>query len=144
MSKQRSFAVRSLIAVAVASGVATWFTEHVFTPLKQSNSPQERVAAAAEELRSFYAGGARSCVMDMLSIPGGGEELAAGLKGALEAWVEAFAGIAEESGFSAEEALRRAEDAIMRIEGSLVLSRVLGQPKPFERALEDLPKMLIK
>jgi len=49
------------------------------------------IRAAAEQLRSFYAEGTKSCILDLLSIPSGGPELAAGLKGTLQAWQKAFA-----------------------------------------------------
>jgi len=85
----------------------------------------------------------KPCVLDLLSIPTGGAELAAGLKSALQAWQKAFAEISQESGYSPGEARRRAEDAIMRIEGSLVLSRFLNDSKPFHRALDELSATLI-
>lgn len=132
------------MARAAAAGVVAWLETNVFAVLKQPGSPQKRVKAAAEQLRLFYAEGTKSCVLEMLSIPSGGTELAAGLKGALQAWQKAFADIAQESGFSPSEAKRRAEEAIMKIEGSLVLSRVLGDSKPFHRAIDELTSTLIR
>ena len=83
-------------------------------------------------------------MLDLLSIPSGGTELAASLKSALQAWQKAFAQISQESGYSSSEARRRAEDAIMRIEGSLVFSRVLNDSKPFHRALDELSSTLLQ
>jgi TetR/AcrR family transcriptional repressor of lmrAB and yxaGH operons len=100
--------------------------------------------AVAEQLRKFYAEGTKSCLLEMLSIPSGGPELAAGLKGVLQAWQRAFAEISQESGYGAAEAKRRADDAIMRIEGSIVMSRVLNDSKPFHRALDELSGTLIQ
>jgi TetR/AcrR family transcriptional repressor of lmrAB and yxaGH operons len=132
------------MVLAVAAGVVAWLQTNVFEVLKQSGSPQKRVKTVAEHLRVFYAEGAKSCVLDLLSIPAGGPELAAGLKGALKAWHNAFAEVAQESGFSPSEARKRAEDAIVRIEGSLVLSRVLSDSKPFHRAIDELSGTLIR
>jgi AcrR family transcriptional regulator len=131
------------MVLAVAAGVVAWFETNIFAVLKQSGSLQKRIKAVAEHLRAFYAEGTKSCVLDLLSIPAAGPELAAGLKGALEAWQRAFADVAQESGFGASEARRRAEDAIMRIEGSLVLSRVLSDSKPFHRAVDELSRTLV-
>jgi hypothetical protein len=80
--------------------------------------------------------------MDVLSIPGGSEELHAALKGAMQAWLRAFAKVAKESGLAAGAARSRAEEAIVRIEGSLILSRVLGDTAGFERVLKQLPDLL--
>src|SRR5215469_15139236 len=85
------------LALSVAAGVVEWFKTNIFEVLKQADPPQKRLRAAAERLRSFYAEGTKSCVLDLLSIPTGGPELAAGLKGALHAWQKAFAEISQES-----------------------------------------------
>ncbi len=132
------------IALAVVAGVSAWLERNVFAALKQSGSPQKRIKAVGEQLRIFYAEGTKSCVLDILSIPSGGTELAAGLRGALQAWHKAFADVSQESGYSPSEAKKRAEEAIIRIEGSLVLSRVLGDSKPFHRAIEELSGTLLR
>ncbi len=132
------------MVLAVAVGVVAWFETNIFEVLKQSGSPQKRIKTVAEHLRAFYAEGTKSCVLDILSIPAAGPELAAGLKGVLQVWLKAFAEVAQESGLSPSEARKRAEDSITRIEGSLVLSRVLSDSKPFHRAIDELSATLIR
>jgi hypothetical protein len=100
------------------------------------------VAFVIERLREFYAGGAKACITDVLSIPGGSEELKTALKGAMQAWINAFTGVAKESGLSPALARARAEEAIVRFEGSLVVARVLGDNSAFERVLKMLPDLL--
>jgi hypothetical protein len=56
--------------------------------------------------------------------------------------LKAFGEIARESGLSSSVSRLRAEEAIVRIEGSLVLARVLGDTKPFQRVLKLLPGLL--
>jgi hypothetical protein len=75
---------------------------------------------------------------------GGPPELQAALAAALQAWMAAFASIAVESGFSRTQAARRAQQAIINIEGSLVLSRVSGNPGIFLRTLAGLPALLAR
>lgn len=130
------------IVLAAVARVAQWFGEHVFALLKTDDSPRRRVALVAEQLRVFYRDGTKPCVSDVLSISGGNEELAATLKIALQAWLKAFGEIARESGLSSSVSRLRAEEAIVRIEGSLVLARVLGDTKPFQRVLKLLPGLL--
>jgi len=130
------------IVLAVVARVGRWFDEHVFAALKTQDSPRKRVAMVAEQLRLFYGDGAKSCITDVLSLAGGGDELEATLRIALLAWMKAFAGIARESGLSPALARLRAEEAIIRIEGSLVLARVLGDNQPFQRVMKLLPQLL--
>ena len=132
------------IALAVAARANTWFAENVVEPLKGAGSPQLRVNRVAQRLRKFYGDGSRPCVLDTLSLRGGPPELQAALAGALQAWVAAFTSIALESGFSRTQAAHLAQQAIINIEGSLVLSRVSGNPGIFLRTLAGLPALLAR
>lgn len=130
------------IVMAVAQDVVAWFEKNVFEPLAGSGSTRRRVALVAERLREFYRGGTKSCIADVLSIPSGSGELKTALRGAMQAWLSAFTAIARESGLPPAMARARAEEAIVRLEGSLVVARVLGDNSPFERVLKRLPELL--
>lgn len=90
----------------------------------------------------YYSGGSKACLTDVLSLPGGPKELHVALKGAMQAWIISFAQIAKESGLSSATASVRAEEAVVRIEGSLVLARVIGDNNNLERILKALPDLL--
>ena len=80
--------------------------------------------------------------MDALSIRGNSEELQLSLKAAMQALLSAFARIAKESGHGSAAAKSKAQDAIVRLEGSLILARVLGETACFDRVLKLLPDLL--
>lgn len=131
------------MVAAVVSHIIQWFQDYVFAPLEGPGKPAQKVGRVAQNLRGFYADGCKSCVLDTLSLPGGGPALREAVRGALKAWLQAFAGIAREAGASGAEARERAEQAIIQIEGSIVLARVLGDRRPFHRALDRLPGLLL-
>jgi TetR/AcrR family transcriptional regulator, lmrAB and yxaGH operons repressor len=130
------------IAMAIAKDVVAWFQANIFEPLTGSGPARKRVSFVAERLREFYSGGSKACLMDVLSIPGGSNELQLALRGAMEAWLNAFAQVAKESGLGSAMARSRAEEAIVRIEGALILARVLEDTTRFERVLKSLPDFL--
>jgi len=130
------------IAMAIAGDTVSWFQANIFAPLAGSGPARKRVSLVAERLREFYAGGSKACLMDVLSIPGGSRELQLALKGAMQAWIAAFTQVAKESGLGTAAARSKAEEAVIRIEGSLVLARVLGDATGFERVLKLLPDLL--
>jgi TetR/AcrR family transcriptional repressor of lmrAB and yxaGH operons len=132
------------IAVAVAEQVNAWFGVNVFEPLKGTGAPAKRVRQVGQKLLEFYGDGTKSCTLDTLSLPGGSNELAAVLRHGLVAWLEAFAQIAKESGCTLTMARTRAEQAIIELEGSLVVSRVLGDNRLFLKLIESLPSLLLK
>lgn len=130
------------IVLAVAAHVDRWFRENVLEPLAGSGTPSERVKLVAHRLRTFYGDGSQPCVLDTLSLTGGPVELQAALTGALRAWLSAFTAVARESGIARTAAERRAQQALINIEGSLVLARVLKKPGLFLRELARLPALL--
>ena len=65
------------------------------------------------------------------------------IKAAIQALVQAFAAVARDGGASPTEAERRAERAVIMLQGSLVLSRGLGVPAPFADCLAELPQDLL-
>ena len=130
------------MVAAVVNHVNQWFQDQVFTPLERVGKPAEKVRFVAQRLREFYADGSKSCALDTLSLPGGSAALHEAVRGSLTAWLQAFTGIAREGGASGAEARERAEQAIIEIQGSLVLARVLGDCKPFHRTMDRLPELL--
>jgi hypothetical protein len=131
------------MVAAVVLYIIAWFQSYVFAPLQGPGKPAQKVRVVAQHLRSFYADGCKSCVLDTLSLPEGGPALREAVRRSLKAWLRAFTGVAREAGASAAEARERAEQAIIQIEGSLVLARVLGDRRPFHRVLDRLPEFLV-
>jgi TetR/AcrR family transcriptional repressor of lmrAB and yxaGH operons len=130
------------MALAAAAHVGKWFEDNIFGPLNGGGPPADRIKTVAHKLRTFYGDGVKPCVLDSLSLRGGPPELAAALSGASNAWLGAFAAVARESGMTRKLAGDRAHQALIQIEGSLVLSRVTGNRKIFLDTLLKLPDLL--
>ncbi len=130
-----------MVAAAAAAGHA-WFAEHVLRPLAHPGDPAAQLKAACQRLREFYDDGRLPCVLESLSLPAGSEDLHRALGSTLDAWLDAFAQLARRSGFSAAAARERAEQAVIEIEGSLVLARVRKDSGPFLRTIRKLPNLL--
>ncbi len=132
------------MAEAVLNRAGDWLATHALSPLTESGPPEERIRRMAERLSEFYEGGTQSCLLDALSF--GVEE--GGLRGhqkaAMGAWVDAIATMLRESGIPVQTAQERAEDAVIRIQGGLVMARAAKNPKPFRRTLENLPQDLLR
>jgi len=130
------------IVTAVAEFVSAWFESNVFEPLRGAGAPRTRLSFVAGRLNDFYSNGSKASIFDVLSIRPGPEELRRVINKLMQAWINAFTEIAKQSGFSAAEARSRAEEAIISIEGSLVLARSVGTAETFERTLTILPDFL--
>ncbi len=132
------------MAEAVLQGADEWLQAHALSPLTEPGPPERRLRQMARKLDEFYAGGQQSCLLDALSF--GVEEGAIRdhQRAAMEAWVDAIATMLRESGLPARTAHERAEDAVIRIEGSLVMARATGDSTPFRRTLRNLPQDLLR
>jgi TetR/AcrR family transcriptional repressor of lmrAB and yxaGH operons len=130
-----------MVAAAAAAGNA-WFDEHVLEPITQPGKPAAQIKLVCQRLREFYEDGKLPCALESLSLPAGSAELRAALGNSLDAWLGAFEKLARNSGSSPSNAHERAEQAIIEIEGALVLTRVKGDSGPFLRAIRKLPELL--
>ncbi len=132
------------MAEAVLTRAGEWLQAHALKPLTESGPPEQRLRQMTRKLDEFYAGGRQSCLLDALSF--GVEEggLREHQRAGMETWVDAIATMLRESGLPQRTARERAEDAMIRIEGSLVMARASGDPKPFRRTLRNLPQDFLR
>lgn len=132
------------MAEEVLASALAWYETNILAPLRTEEPPTERVAQVVKHLDGFYSGGKQACLLNMLASPRAEfGPFSAAIKGAFEALVLAFAGLARDAGHDARAAKLRAERAVMLLQGSLVMSRGLGSSKPFKTFLAGLPDDLI-
>jgi TetR/AcrR family transcriptional repressor of lmrAB and yxaGH operons len=130
------------MAAAIVARTGEWFERNVFTPLKGGGDPAERLVRVAANLRAFYRRGTVWCVLDAMTLGEGPEAIRESVRAAYSAWLASFEKIAREAGMSSALARSRAQQALIEIEGSLVVARVTGDSRPFLRVLQHLPVLL--
>ncbi|HEV7694295.1 MAG TPA: TetR/AcrR family transcriptional regulator [Hyphomonadaceae bacterium] len=132
------------MAEEVLGAALSWASDYVIAPLKSEGSPARRLAAVTRELDAFYFSGRKACLLNMLSAPRGKDgPFSAGIRSAFEALIDAFARLARDAGATPKVARRKAERAVMLMQGSLVLSRGLNSTEPFQSFLSALPQDLL-
>jgi AcrR family transcriptional regulator len=131
------------IALRVMRHVHARFASEILAPLAARGSAAARVRRVAQRLDEFYEGGRCACLLDALSIGQRSAPLQAAVAEAIEAVTAALAGVAREAGQTPASARRRAQDALLRIEGALVVARSSGDTAPFQRTLRELPEFLL-
>jgi len=92
----------------------------------------------------FYNGGQSSCFLDVLSLGEAQTLFREPIQRTLKAWLNALSQVLIEAGFDSQTAMQRAEDALIQVEGALVLARCLGNNTAFMRTMERLPKQLLQ
>src|SRR4030095_4101300 len=125
----------------ILSEVDREVSENVVKPAFEAGAPLDRARKMARRLREFYKSGHQWCLLDTVTLadsPSTREHA----RRSMEYWIDAFARLGRDAGLSRALALRRCQEAVAAIEGGLVVSRVLGDRRPFLRSLASLPKRL--
>jgi AcrR family transcriptional regulator len=112
----------------------------VLALLRQEGTPAARFARMLAAVGKFYAGGQLPCLLDTLSLGEAGKLYGATLSDAISRWQRALADLAREAGLPTSQAAIWAEEVLITIEGSLVLSRAKNDPQIFRRALKRLER----
>jgi AcrR family transcriptional regulator len=119
------------------------FDKEIIGRLQADLSPAERIRSVLEHLWTHYNGGSTTCFLALLALTSNEGELGAGIQRVFRKWVRAFAEVMREAGVPAEIADARAEDAVLRIQGALVLANATKDPSPFQRVMLALSDSLL-
>ncbi|MEM8637429.1 MAG: TetR/AcrR family transcriptional regulator [Cyanobacteria bacterium P01_G01_bin.54] len=130
------------MAAAVLEHISETFRELVLAPLQTQAEPIARLMAMSQGLAQFYDQGRRACFLDIFSLGEAGELFQTRNQRAIQAWIAAIAQVLQEAGLPAAIAEHRAQEAVMQIQGGLIVAR-LGNAAPFLRILAALPQRLL-
>lgn len=132
------------MAAAVLEYTGHWINENIFQPLKSEKPPREKVLAMCQGIDRFYQTGTEPCILSVMSVGEADNLFHKQLEQSLKRWIDNLTKVVEEAGIEPQIARERAEDAIMFIQGALVLVRVSQNTEPFNRAIAKLPQILLE
>jgi AcrR family transcriptional regulator len=110
----------------------------VFDPLRAPGQARRRVDAMIKTVDVFYRGGREACVLGNLVLGTSRTRFRRKLRAIFDEWIDALAAALTDGGLAPADARARAEDAVLRIEGALVLVGGMDDPAVFSRALKRL------
>ncbi|WP_019906087.1 TetR/AcrR family transcriptional regulator [Methylobacterium sp. 77] len=131
------------MAEAVLDAIGGWFEERIYAPLREGTDPQAAIRLMLSETDSYFRSGRRVCLVGALALTEGRDGFAERIGGYFLAWRSALAQALVRAGREHGEAEWLAEDAVLAIQGGLVLARALDDPAVFGRMLARLEKRLL-
>jgi hypothetical protein len=133
------------MAEAALIHVNQWLETSLFQILEGKESPITRFQNMCEESNRFFNQGQNSCLLAVLVIEKSSDDLFhPQISAAFSRWIEAIAKVLIEAGLDETSAKQRAEDAIISIQGALILSHGLRNFDSFQRVLDQLPQQLCR
>lgn len=135
------------MAEAAITQVDEWLEANILPVLVNAANgkakPIEAFETMCEETNQFFNGGQNSCLWAVLSLEKSSADLFEDrIKLAFEVWIEAIASVLIAAGMARTLARERAENAVITIQGALIVSRSLKDLTVFERIIRQLPQQL--
>ncbi|MEM9088728.1 MAG: TetR/AcrR family transcriptional regulator [Cyanobacteria bacterium P01_F01_bin.53] len=122
----------------------SWLQENVLQLLASEGSPKARLQQMCTHIHDLYAGGTQPCLTAILESGTGRDLFHDRVKALLESWIGAIADILIESGLEKTLALQQGQDALISIQGALIVSQALDDTSLFQRTIQQLPQVLLR
>ncbi|MEO6685882.1 MAG: TetR/AcrR family transcriptional regulator [Dyadobacter sp.] len=131
------------MAAHVLKNVEKWFLENVQFVIDQQNLPvRERLEKSLLAISSLFEDGARNCSLRMLSACSETPYFQASIASCFTIISNGFTKIAVENGMEVSLAKAKAMEAVINIQGSLVLSRAMNDNAIFKTSIAAIPQIL--
>lgn len=123
--------------------VETWNDQNLIGPLGGKGRPKQKIKNMIATVNDMYEGGKTGCLIGALVPEDAFIEYQDQIKRILIKWIEAIAGVLLEYGIEAKESQVRAEEAVAKIQGALIVAKGTGQRAVFGRLMKNLPAELL-
>lgn len=125
------------MAAAVLGDVDRWFERSVYEPLRAGN-PVQAIAGMWKAVDDYFRSGRRICLVGAFALDGTRDLFSDAIDGYFRRWIDALRDALVRHGRDADAAVLDAEEAVLGIQGALVLARALHDADLFTRALRRL------
>ena len=132
------------MAAAVLEQFNQRFEATVLAALNAEGAPRDRLQAMATKLGQFYMNGHSNCLLSVLSIGNANDLFRDSLQKVMTAWIAAITQVLVDAHLPPALAQQRSEEAVLLVEGALVVARVLGTTNAFDSTLSQLPDRLLR
>lgn len=131
------------MANEVLAAIDLWFNEKIYAPLRAASDPGKGIAEMYVATSDYFRSGQRVCLVGVVALGASRDLFAEKVKVYFAGWVDALAASLRRLGDDKIEARRKAEQAVLEIQGALVLARAFDDPKVFSRALKESERRLL-
>jgi TetR/AcrR family transcriptional regulator, lmrAB and yxaGH operons repressor len=130
------------MAAAVLDHVDAWFRANVFTPLREHRDPRAAIALTLRATEDYFQSGGKVCIVGAFALGDARDKFAQRVAGYFSEWIAALESALQRAGAEPAQARDLAEDAVLGVQGAIVLARSLNERAAFSRALARIAARL--
>ncbi len=135
---------KSEMARAALDYVGSLFYQQVLKTLEGEATPELKIQRMGKSLQEFYNNGRNSCFLAIMSFGEADNLFHDRVKTRLQEIINKLAQVLIDAGIEAEIARKRSQNAMIEIQGALILVRILDDSEPFDRVIKNLPSKLLR
>jgi TetR/AcrR family transcriptional regulator, lmrAB and yxaGH operons repressor len=128
---------------AVLEEISQWFEDAIYSPLRNESDVNGAIGAMLDSTDRYFSSGRRVCLVGALAVANTRDLFAQAIRGYFVAWVEALHSALIRQGRNVDQSRILAEEAVLAIQGAIVLSRAMDDPAVFQRAIAQLRERLV-
>lgn len=132
------------MAEEVLKSANQWVRTNITSVLNSDGDPTKRLNRALKNIDILYSSGRKACILRALSMDTGLDLFSRLIHGAFEDWITGFSKIAMDFAFTSDESKQLGVDVVIKIQGSLIVSRGTGDKQLFKRTLKEIRTSLTK
>jgi hypothetical protein len=129
---------------AVLDYLDRWVADNILPALKSEGDALTKFTRMCDRLSELYEEGQQPCMSAVLLLGSARDVFHDRVEAKYRAWIGAMAKVLMEVGFDSQLARERGEEAIIAVQGSLILSHGLNDFTPFKRMMQQLPQQLCR
>ncbi|WP_017300578.1 TetR/AcrR family transcriptional regulator [Nodosilinea nodulosa] len=126
----------------VLAALDQWLQDTAVDALAVEGDALTRLGRMGDRIQSAYSHGEKPCMLAALMLGSAKDDFQPQVQRMLQRWMGAIAAVLVASGMDETLAQERSEDALIAIQGALIMARALDDPAVFERTMQRLPEQL--
>lgn len=120
---------------AVLAEIEQWFEDAIYAPLRDGIDANRSIEAMLNAIMDYFKSGRRVCIVGALAVSNTRDRFAHAIQGYFTSWIDALQSALTRQGRDRNQARILSEEAVLSIQGAIVLSRALDDPVVFQRAI---------
>jgi len=127
---------------AVLAEIDQWFEHAVYGPLRDESDANHAIDGMLDAVMDYFRSGRRVCLVGALAVGHTRDRFSQAIQGYFASWVGALQSALVRQGRDDNQARVLSEEAVLSIQGAIILSRALDDPGVFQRAVDQIRRRL--